>query len=82
MLQLECNSVHFALYFSSGCRKASFSKERMAGMWDGSLALLNYFTLGVIQVSLVTTDPALAPSLVRFDKKRSGHVGEVASVRT
>nr|XP_009915671.1 PREDICTED: protein PRRC2B-like [Haliaeetus albicilla] len=31
---------------------------------------------------LVTTDPALAPSLMRLDKKRSGHVGEVASVRT
>lgn len=54
----------------------------MAGMWDGWLALLNGSALVVIQKYLVTRDPALAPSLMRLDRKRSGHVGEVASIRT
>lgn len=43
MLQLEYNSVHLPHTFQVGAEKSSFSKERMAGMWDGSLALLFYF---------------------------------------
>lgn len=50
-------------------------------MCDSWLALLNYSALVVIQMYLVATDPALAPSMMRIDGKRSGHVGEVASVK-
>lgn len=52
MLQLEYNAMDVTSVLSSVCRKSSFSLERMTGTWDGRLALLNYFTLGLIQLSL------------------------------
>lgn len=70
------------LYLSSVWGKSSFNLERMAGMWDGWLALVNYFSLGLIQVSLGDNRSSSCSQPDETCKEEMWSLGEVASVRT